>query len=418
VTVRNPDPNTGISNALNLQIVNPVPTLASISPNSAAVGAAGFAMQLTGTNFVPGVVVQWNGANRLTTFINNTQLTAQIPITDLQTAGAATVRVVNPAPGGGPSNTVNFTVATPSPLPRITTISPTTVQVGGQDFTLTVNGSGFVNSSVIRINGNNLPTTFVSATQLTAPVTSASVPNPGNASITVFTSPPGGGTSNAAVLQITPPPNPTPTIATLGPNTVTAGSGQFILTVAGLNFMQGSVVRFNGQDRQTNFISSSEVRATIIADDILNGGSATITVFNPPPAGGVSNALTLTINFAPPVINFLSPSSVVAGGPAFQLSVFGTNFAPGSVVRWNGQDRTTNLILVTGLVAQIPASDIANVGSAQVTVFSPAPGGGLSNAVTFNINQAARPLPRITAITPNSAQAGSPGFTLTVTGQN
>ncbi|MGE0130853.1 MAG: pre-peptidase C-terminal domain-containing protein [Blastocatellales bacterium] len=421
VTVRNADPNTGVSNALNLDIVNPVPTLTSVSPNSAAVNSSAFTLQLTGTNFVPGATVQWNGANRLTTFVHNsngTQLTAQIPGTDLQSAGTATIRVVNPAPGGGQSNAVNFTVASPSPIPRVTTISPTTIQAGSPDFMLTVNGSNFVNSSVVRINGNDLPTTVVGPTQLTAQVTSADIANPGNASITVFTPPPGGGMSNAAILQISVPPNPVPAITALNPNTVTAGTAQFTLTVTGSNFVQNSVVRFNGLDRTTNFVSPSEIRATITAGDIFNGGSATITVFNPAPAGGVSNALTLTINFAPPAITFLSPTSTVAGGPAFQLTVIGTNFAPGSVVRWNGEDRTTNFIGVTELNAQITAADIANVGSAQIAVFSSPPGGGLSNAITFNINQAARPIPRLTAIAPASAQAGGAAFTLMVTGQN
>jgi hypothetical protein len=418
ITVRNLNPNSGISNALNLAVVNPVPTLTSISPNSAATGSGAFALQLTGTNFVPGAVVQWNGANRLTTFLSSTQLTAQIPGSDVQTAGTATVRAINPSPGGGQSNTVNFTISSPSPIPRITTISPATVQAGSADFTLTVNGSGFVNSSVVRINGVNLTTTFVSATQLTAQVKSADIANAGAATINVFTPPPGGGMSNAAILQISVPPNPVPVITALSPNAVTAGSGQFTLTVTGSNFVQNSVVRFNGQDRLTVFVSSTELRATITAGDVLNGGSAAITVFNPAPAGGLSNSLTLTINFAAPVITFLSPTSAVAGGPAFQLTVTGTNFAPGSVVRWNGQDRTTNLISVTEMTAQITAADIANVGSAQVTVFSPPPGGGLSNAITFNITQATRPIPRITALAPNSAQAGGPAFTLTVTGQN
>ncbi len=420
VTVRSADPNGPVSNALDLQIVNPLPTLTSISPNVLPVGSGSFTLQVTGTNFVPGAVVQWNGANRVTfpPSGGGTQLTAQIPASDILSPGVAAVRVVNPTPGGGASNTVNFTIATPNPIPRITTINPTSVQAGSADFDLAVNGSGFVSASVVRINGNPLPTTFISSTQLTARITSANIPNPGAASITVLTPAPGGGASGAAILQITPPPNPTPAIMAISPNPVTAGSGQFILAVTGTNFIQSSVVRFNGQDRQTTFISTSEVRATIAAGDIANGGSAQITVFNPPPVGGLSNAATLTINFAPPVITLLSPTSAVAGGPAFQLSVLGTNFSPFSVVRWNGQDRMTSQSSVTELSAQITAADIANVGSAQITVFSPAPGAGLSNTVTFNINQATRPIPRITAISPDTTQSGGAVFTLTVTGQN
>src|SRR5262249_39380475 len=149
---------------------------------------------------------------------------------------------------------------------------------------------GFVNSSIVRINGNNLTTTLVpntNGTQLTAQVPASIIATAGNASVTVFSPTPGGGTSNAAILQINVPPNPVPAITALSPNTVTAGTGQFPLTVIGSNFVQNSVVRFNGQDRQTSFISSSQIQATITAGDIANGGSAAIAVFNPAPAGGV-----------------------------------------------------------------------------------------------------------------------------------
>ena len=417
VSVQNPPPSGGTSGALTVNIINPAPTIVSISPSSAATGSPAFTLVVNGTNFVPGATVQWNGANRLTTYVSSTQLTAQIPGSDLTTAGTKTVGVTNPAPGGGASNTVNFTVAQPNPIPRIANISPTSVDAN-TSFTLTVNGSSFVQGSVVRVNGSALTTTFVSSTQLTAQVTGADIPNPGTASITVLNPTPGGGTSNAALLTLNKPPNPVPAITAISPDTVTSGSGQFVLTVTGTNFVSDSVIRFNGGSRETTFVSNTTLRTVIPAADILNGGTATITVFNPPPAGGVSNAVTLTINFAPPTISLLSPNSTVAGGSAFQLNVTGTNFAPGSVVRWNGQDRVTAFISVTELSAQITAADIANIGTASVTVFSPPPGGGVSNAVTFEIKQADRPVPRITTITPSEAQAGTNGLTITVNGAN
>jgi 6-phosphogluconolactonase len=62
----------------------------------------------------------------------------------------------------------------------------------------------------------------------------------------------------------------------------------------------------------------------------------------------------------------------------------------GSVVRWNGSDRpTANNGSVNGLTAQISASDIAAAGTAVVTVFNPAPGGGTSNPLTFTITPGA-----------------------------
>jgi uncharacterized protein (TIGR03437 family) len=69
------------------------------------------------------------------------------------------------------------------------------------------------------------------------------------------------------------------------------------------------------------------------------------------------------------------------------LTVNGSNFVNGAVVRWNGADRQTMFVNGTQLTAAIPASDIASAGTASVTVFNPAPGGGLSNALSFTINQ-------------------------------
>src|SRR5262249_56213667 len=108
--VRNAVPTTGVSNALDLQVVNPVPTLTSISPNLLPVGSPTFTLQLTGTNFVPGAAVQWNGANRVTfpPTGGGTQLTATIPASDLQTVCTAMVRVVNPSPGARPSHPDRF----------------------------------------------------------------------------------------------------------------------------------------------------------------------------------------------------------------------------------------------------------------------------------------------------------------------
>jgi hypothetical protein len=68
------------------------------------------------------------------------------------------VTVANPAPGGGTSNAVSFTVN--NPVPTITTISPTSATAGGASFTLTVNGTGFVSTSVVNFSGNARATTF------------------------------------------------------------------------------------------------------------------------------------------------------------------------------------------------------------------------------------------------------------------
>ena len=108
-----------------IEIVD-VPTLTSLSPNSALAGAGALTMTVNGTNFVgpatvgtepplpqiPGSQVQWKAGNIVTplatTFVNSTQLTAVVPASLLLTAGVDAVTVVQP--GNASSNALPFTV--------------------------------------------------------------------------------------------------------------------------------------------------------------------------------------------------------------------------------------------------------------------------------------------------------------------
>ncbi len=84
-------------------------------------------------------------------------------------------------------------------------------------------------------------------------------------------------------------------LAALSPSSATEGGAGFTLTVTGTNFVASSVVRWNGSNRTTTFVSGTELRAAISASDIATAGSAQITVFNPSPGGGASGALTFII---------------------------------------------------------------------------------------------------------------------------
>src|SRR5205085_3464558 len=77
-----------------------------------------FTLTVNGTNFVNGATLRWNGQNHATAFVSATQLTAQITASDIVSAGTASATVLNPAPGGGTSNAVNFTInaATPNTI--------------------------------------------------------------------------------------------------------------------------------------------------------------------------------------------------------------------------------------------------------------------------------------------------------------
>ncbi len=80
---------------------------------------------------------------------------------------------------------------------------PSAAAPGGSQFTLTVNGSGFVSGSTVKWNGASLTTTFVSSSRLTATVPAANIATAGTALVRVSNPTPLGGLSNIAVFQVT-----------------------------------------------------------------------------------------------------------------------------------------------------------------------------------------------------------------------
>ena len=195
-------------------------------------------------------------------------------------------------------------------------------------------------------------------------------------------------------------PNLTPTITAISPNTTVAGGVAFTLTISGTNFVAASMVNFGGSAPATTFVNSTQLTAAIPAASVASAGTVAVTVTNPAPGGGTSIAMNFSISSGSnpiPTINSLGPSCAPAGEQFVdsvdnQVVVGGLNFVANSVVRWNGTDRPTTLDSNSQgkiLTAQISASDIATAGTAAVTVFNPAPGGGTSNSSTFTITPGA-----------------------------
>jgi hypothetical protein len=390
VTVFNPTPGGGSSAGSTFTVGNQVPVLTSLNPDSIVAGGAAFTLTVTGSNYINGSKVRLNGSDRVTTFVSATQLTAQITAADIASAGTAAITVFNPAPGGGPSAALNLTIN--NPAPTISSLSPADVIVGSGQITLTVNGTGFVSGSVVKWNGANRVTTFVSATKLTATIPATDLATVATATVTVFNPLPGGGTSAGASFSILAS-NSVPHITSVSPTNALAGGAAFTLTVNGSNFINGSTVKWQGVARTTTFVNATKLTAQILSSDIAAAGTFHISVNTPPPGGGDSNVVDFVV-IQPnpvPVLTSLSPSSTTAGGAAFSLTVNGTNFNSGAVVRWDGSDRVTTFASSTQVSAQISAADIAAEGTHSITVFNPAPGGGLSNVLTFTINEPAPP---------------------------
>ncbi len=131
----------------------------------------------------------------------------------------------------------------------------------------------------------------------------------------------------------------------------------------------------------------------------------------------------------------LSPSGVSAGSPDFLLTVNasplngfvgGTGSSTQTVIQWNGHQLATTFVDTTTLTATVPASYVANPGTAYVNTYSPQSGlgnNGLSNTLGLQIYGTPNPSPTITSVSPGSASAcgtscNNASVTITVDGTN
>jgi hypothetical protein len=65
--------------------------------------------------------------------------------------------------------------------------------------------------------------------------------------------------------------------------------------VNGTSFVSGATVNFNGSGRLTTFVSATKLAATITAADIASAGWDQVSVSNPAPGGGTSNAVVFAV---------------------------------------------------------------------------------------------------------------------------
>jgi hypothetical protein len=140
-------------------------------------------------------------------------------------------------------------------------------------------------------------------------------------------------------------------------------------------------------------------------------------------ATGYSTSAVATATFAisiptnpVPTISGISPAFTNAGGAVFALTVNGSGFIASSTVYWGTSALTTTYVSATQLTAQILAADTAAVGTNAITVQTPAPGGGTSNAWQFEVDSASSgsTAPTITSITETVAAGSTASYPVTV----
>ncbi len=392
---------------------HPVPSLSSISPATRTAGTSSFVLTANGSGFVANSSIRLNGVGLSTTLVSSTQLQATVSAASTALPGTISVTVFPPAPGGVSGAGQTLTVSNPGP--GLNTMSPNAALVGSSGVTLTLTGTSFVASSVVRWGGVNLPTTFNSATQLTSTVSASLLSTAGSVSVVVFNPAPGGGQSNGLNFVVN---NPAPVLSAISPSSRNAATPAFTCTATASNFVDGSRFRCNGANLATTFVSSTQLTATVPAANVALAGSASVTVFSAAPGGGTSAARTFNINNPVPTLGSVNPNPIQVGAGSVNFTVTGTGFvsnglASVSIVRVNGTNLTTTLLTPTILAATLPASFTQSATVLSVTVFNPSPVGGTSASFPLTI---ANPVPTMTSVAPSAILSGSPLANLLITG--
>lgn len=399
------DPSGGNISADSVPIYVHTPaSVSGASPNPIDAGGGGFTLDVTGSGFSPASVVNWAGAPLSTVYLSPTELHATITPDLRPLAGAFPLTVSDSSTGatsGGYSEIVS---------PVLFAIGPASAAGGAGSVTITATGVGFTANTGLTITAagqaTRLATTYVNSTTLTAMIPASALRTAGNLLVQAVDA--SGGHSLTQTFTVT---QAAASIASLAPSAATAGAPGFTLTVNGSNFVPGAAVQWNSAALATTFVSSSQLAAAVPASLVQAAGTASVTVVVS--GAPVSTAVSFTINPPPPTISAIAPQSAFAGGPAFTLTVTGTNCGSGCTVQWNGQPLATTLANGGQAAASVPAGLIASAGTASIRLA--APGGAVSNTANFLINP---PAPTLISISPSSVTSGSASASLSVTGLN
>jgi hypothetical protein len=99
----------------------------------------------------------------------------------------------------------------------------------------------------------------------------------------------------------------------------------------------------------------------------------------------INPAAVATANPVPFLNQPLVPASVSPSSSGLTLKVTGAGFVSGAMIDFNGTPLTTTFVDSEHLSALLPAADVATAKTASVTVVNPAPSGGSSNVVFFQV---------------------------------
>ncbi len=279
--------------SLTLSVLNPIPVLSHVTPAGFSEGTT--TVDVSGSQFVYGAQILWNGAPIPTTFVSGGELVASIAAPN---PGTFPLTVQNPNPGSANANPVSVIVG---PGQVVLTLQPgmgTDVRVENQlNIGLSVTGTD--NTGVtLQVNGipggNSQIGTVVSnmngSITYTAPPV---VPTPSNVvqlKVTSVDNPAVSITRNISVL------NPIPILSSANPMSFNVGPATVL--VQGQDFISGAQVLMNGAPVPTTFDSGQQLTASL---NLTQPGNLDLQVLNPSPGPATSSDLIAQVQGTPPV---------------------------------------------------------------------------------------------------------------------
>ncbi|MEO7146104.1 MAG: VWA domain-containing protein, partial [Bryobacteraceae bacterium] len=288
-------------------------------------------LTVNGSGFVQQSVVQWNGVNKPTTFINGTQLQAAISATDVSGPTIGSVDVVNPAPGGGASGYAQVSVNAAGPALAITQFDFNTCPILNAYVTLTDrNGSAIPGLSNVSVkcseDGNPVYCDVGPASANLIPLSIALVIDTSAGTAT-------GGllTEKAAATELISQLGPDASVALIQADaaanllqTFVANKPTLIGIVNGLNSGSGGAALYDAVDMAIKITSQQHAKrqAVVILTEDDNGAGAiqsSFSVLNESIAAGLPvYALTVTPGSQiPNLVSFLNQVTLNSYGTLY-----------------------------------------------------------------------------------------------------
>jgi uncharacterized protein (DUF1800 family) len=280
--------------SVSISVLNPVPVLNTVTPSGFSEGTT--TVTVSGSAFVYGAQIMWNGIAIPTTLVSGTQLMAAIPAPN---PGTYPLLVTNPDPGSANSKTLPVLVG---PGQVVLTVQPTSgvdvrvsntlnigLMVAGTNHTgvtLAVNGVPGGNAQV-----GTAASQSDGSINYNAP---AVVPIPNNVVVLAITSVDNPKVSIAQNISVL---NPIPILNSATPGTLDVGPPSTTIVLTGQKFISGAQVLVNGSPVTTTFNSETQLTAAVSPTE---SGNLDLQVMNPNPGPAASADLIALVNGTPP----------------------------------------------------------------------------------------------------------------------